>query len=310
MVMHAKISKPLRLIGLIALLATLAIAGVPHELKLGEKASAQQVMDNFRYIDSMNTQLKMELQKAQSALIDQGVDLKSLKGKIENNSDSLAIATLRNQVQSKIDTSLSKNFIRRSEPNGFQVTGSAPSGPSLVWQPSGTLSIFNGTYPGISFSTGGISIGDAFGPFELNINTENQLSIGMGGRFNTIAMTTDGRDVHFPNSIYSEGTLFAQSINATGDIDVDGKIIVQSKQIAPDYVFEPTYTLMPLPELARFVQTNKHLPEVPEAASIASSGVDVGSMNLLLLKKVEELTLHLINQNRRIDSLQVMIHSR
>jgi hypothetical protein len=65
----------------------------------------------------------------------------------------------------------------------------------------------------------------------------------------------------------------------------------------PDYVFEKGYDLMSLEETKAYIDANKHLPEVPSAKEMEKNGVQLGEMNLLLLKKVEELTLHILRQN-------------
>ena len=72
----------------------------------------------------------------------------------------------------------------------------------------------------------------------------------------------------------------------------------------PDYVFEPTYDLKPLAEIETYIKENKHLPEVPSAKEMEKNGVQLGEMNMLLLKKIEELTLHIIEQNKRIETLE------
>lgn len=59
---------------------------------------------------------------------------------------------------------------------------------------------------------------------------------------------------------------------------------------------------MPLAELKEYIGINKHLPDVPSAKEVELNGVNLGEMNKLLLKKVEELTLMLINQNDKIES--------
>jgi hypothetical protein len=66
----------------------------------------------------------------------------------------------------------------------------------------------------------------------------------------------------------------------------------------PDYVFEPTYHLKPLEEIETYIKENKHLPEVPTAKEMEKNGVQLGEMNMLLLKKVEELTLYMIEQQK------------
>jgi hypothetical protein len=77
--------------------------------------------------------------------------------------------------------------------------------------------------------------------------------------------------------------------------------------VAPDYVFEPTYDLKPLAEIETYIKENKHLPEVPSAKEMEKNGVNLGEMNLLLLKKVEELTLHSIEQNKKLNEQQELI---
>ncbi|MEQ8424646.1 MAG: tail fiber protein, partial [Cyclobacteriaceae bacterium] len=72
----------------------------------------------------------------------------------------------------------------------------------------------------------------------------------------------------------------------------------------PDYVFEEDYPLTSLDEIESYIKQNKHLPEVPSAAEFEENGIKVGEMNMLLLKKLEEVTLHLIRQQEEIDSLK------
>ena len=59
-----------------------------------------------------------------------------------------------------------------------------------------------------------------------------------------------------------------------------------------------------LPETKAFVQEHKHLPEIPSGQEMIANGIDLGEMNLKLLQKIEELTLHLIEQNERIEHLE------
>jgi hypothetical protein len=72
----------------------------------------------------------------------------------------------------------------------------------------------------------------------------------------------------------------------------------------PDYVFEKDYNLLPLSELETYINQNKHLPEVPSAKEMEAEGLNLKEMNLMLLKKVEELTLHILNQEKRIKELE------
>jgi len=67
-----------------------------------------------------------------------------------------------------------------------------------------------------------------------------------------------------------------------------------------DYVFDQDYPLMPLREIADYIYANHHLPGVPAAAIIKKNGVNVGETEAVLLKKVEELTLYLIEKDKQL----------
>ena len=60
----------------------------------------------------------------------------------------------------------------------------------------------------------------------------------------------------------------------------------------------------PLIEVEQFIKENKHLPEIPSEAEVCKEGVSLGEMNNLLLRKIEELTLHVIAQQKQIDELK------
>ena len=72
----------------------------------------------------------------------------------------------------------------------------------------------------------------------------------------------------------------------------------------PDYVFEKNYQIASLGELEKYIKTNKHLPEMPSATEVESNGVELGDLVKKLLKNQEELTLHLIAQNKKIKALE------
>ncbi len=83
-----------------------------------------------------------------------------------------------------------------------------------------------------------------------------------------------------------------------GDIHAE-EVRVDLTVPGPDYVFEEDYDLPTLESIESYIRQNKHLPEVPSAMEMEENGIDVGVMNMLLLKKVEELTLHLIELDHR-----------
>lgn len=90
-------------------------------------------------------------------------------------------------------------------------------------------------------------------------------------------------------------------------LSVNGKIRAQEIKVEtanwPDYVFADDYQQQTLPELEQFIKKNKHLPEVPSAKEVEQNGVALGEMNKILLKKIEELTLHLIEKDKTLTEL-------
>lgn len=82
------------------------------------------------------------------------------------------------------------------------------------------------------------------------------------------------------------------------------KVEIAAENGWADYVFNKDYKLMSLKDVESYINTNGHLPEVPSTEEAIKNGIELKAMNILLLKKVEELTLHLIGQNKRIEELE------
>ncbi|MBT2564399.1 hypothetical protein J7E50_06825 [Pedobacter sp. ISL-68] len=94
----------------------------------------------------------------------------------------------------------------------------------------------------------------------------------------------------------------------TERLTVNGKIKANEIRVdgngQPDYVFEEGYKISSLRETEQYIKFNKHLPEIPSAADAAKNGIALGEMNKLLLKKIEELTLHLIEKDKVLSDVQ------
>lgn len=94
---------------------------------------------------------------------------------------------------------------------------------------------------------------------------------------------------------------------------VGGKILaeeVRIKQIKDwaDFVFQPDYQLKSLPEVEGFIKTHRHLPDIPSTVEAEQQGIGLGDMQAKLLRKIEELTLHAIEQHKTIERLQGRLH--
>ena len=116
----------------------------------------------------------------------------------------------------------------------------------------------------------------------------------------------------------ADGTMYVGSPNLDSEnpalgvgykLRVYGKIIseevrVQLKTAWPDYVFSKNYKLRSLPEIEKYIKENNHLPNMPAAAEVEKSGIALGEMQTKMMEKIEELTLYLIEANKKIMLLQ------
>jgi hypothetical protein len=94
-----------------------------------------------------------------------------------------------------------------------------------------------------------------------------------------------------------------QKLTVKGKIHAE-EVIVDLNVPVADYVFAKDYVLMPLHKVEQYVQQNSHLPDIPSATEIKEQGLSMGEMQNKLLKKIEELTLYAIEQNKKIEKLE------
>ncbi|TRX48390.1 hypothetical protein FNH22_29170 [Fulvivirga sp. M361] len=105
--------------------------------------------------------------------------------------------------------------------------------------------------------------------------------------------------------ISSNGNIGIGTTNPDMKLTVKGSIHAEEVKIdlnvpAPDYVFKKGYNLRTLEELEEFIKKNNHLPEIPSAKDFEQNGVMQAEMDMGLLKKIEELTLYIIQQENKI----------
>jgi hypothetical protein len=109
-----------------------------------------------------------------------------------------------------------------------------------------------------------------------------------------------------------ENESFVTAENSKSDVfqvHSDGKVYATSVHVLiyeefPDYVFEPGYNLMPLNELQTYIKKHQKLPNMPTAEEVTKNGMDLGEMNRLLVEKVEELTLYILEMEQRLKVLE------
>lgn len=97
---------------------------------------------------------------------------------------------------------------------------------------------------------------------------------------------------------------------ATGyKVAIDGKMIieevrVQNSSVWPDYVFNDDYKLPSIREVASHIRKNKHLPGIPSAREIETDGHHLGTMQVKMIEKIEELTLYIIQLNEELSAVK------
>ena len=136
--------------------------------------------------------------------------------------------------------------------------------------------------------------------------------VGMNGDFSNQLHIGNNPDSLLVFGDFSTGQLAIGTMDLS-DLE-DYKLTVKGKvkakeltvmpQTWPDYVFDPGYQLIKLKDLDSFIQEYHHLPGVPSSHEVIEQGVDSGNMHAILLEKIEELTLHIIAQQKEIDHLK------
>lgn len=210
--------------------------------------------------------------------------------------------------------------------NGNSVTLPAQS-PQTLSQSGNTITLSNG---GGSFNLPTTSVvagtnvtvtgtGTTANPFTVSANDTSLYA--NNGIINQATTTNGNRVVDLNNSNIwfstanstSNGKMYLGSTavypNATGNyrLFVEGGILTEKVKVAlrssanwADYVFANDYQLMPLSEVEAFVKTNKHLPGIDSAEQLAKDGIDVAAMQSKQMEKIEELTLYIIDQDKKI----------
>jgi hypothetical protein len=119
-----------------------------------------------------------------------------------------------------------------------------------------------------------------------------------------------GQAVGFPDGI-TVGTGVTIPAGSTYKMAIGGGVLTEKVRVATngttfwaDFVFDKNYKLRPLSEVETYIKANNHLPEIPSTADVNKNGIDLAETQALLLQKVEELTLYVIEQNKKIAKLE------
>lgn len=113
------------------------------------------------------------------------------------------------------------------------------------------------------------------------------------------------------NFYVGNGNIGFGTLVPTEKLSVNGNIRAKEIKVEssnwPDYVFSPSHEKPSLKDLEVYINENKHLPEIPSAKQVEEKGLSLGNMNALLLKKIEELTLYMIEQDKKSEKQETRI---
>ncbi|NML39578.1 hypothetical protein HHL17_20425 [Chitinophaga sp. G-6-1-13] len=124
-------------------------------------------------------------------------------------------------------------------------------------------------------------------------------------------------DVNLANALranYTTGNVTIGYPSKKSQLMVNGDIFANRVKVStenwPDYVFNPEFELRPISDLARYIADNKHLPDLPAAKEVETKGQDVGEINKILVKKMEEMSLYIIQLDQRMKELEEKLNKK
>ena len=116
---------------------------------------------------------------------------------------------------------------------------------------------------------------------------------------------------NFKLFLADNGNIGIGTNNPLAKLSVDGNICAKEVRVSlsgspcwPDYVFAQDYDLMKISDLRSYVQQHRHLPGVPSAAEVEENGVELGATTEILLQKIEEMTLYILQLEERVQQLE------
>ncbi|ASZ14284.1 hypothetical protein KTO58_02495 [Chitinophaga pendula] len=208
---------------------------------------------------------------------------------------------------------------------GNTVENTAYRTPWMVFKSNGYIGINNKT-PNAQLEISGGPVWTSNG-WTKSLKLQNGAAVELAGSKRTFGLGTSGDKLYLFN-IQPDGNAAAQYFlvadGNTGNVTignvntdyngnnyklaVDGAIGTRKIRVQQgawsDFVFHDNYDLPKLSAVEKYIREHKHLEGIPSENEVKKDGIDVGEMNKLLLQKIEELTLHIIELNKRLEKVE------
>lgn len=157
-------------------------------------------------------------------------------------------------------------------------------------------------------------------PWWIGVNVETGLPTEAQASFNIFSGPSsipgqENQSMTRRLTILRNGNVGIGVVNPATELAVAGTICAEEVRVSlsgapcwPDYVFNENYQLQSLEEIEKFIKQNKHLPNLPTSEEVSKNGIELGVMNTILLQKIEELTLHLIQLKKENAEIKKIIN--
>ncbi|WP_439553442.1 beta strand repeat-containing protein [Flavobacterium macrobrachii] len=252
-----------------------------------------------------------------------------------SNGNSVVLPTFVDTNTDEQSLSLTGNTLSISNGNSVMLPIYTDKDAQSLTLNGNILSISNGnsvTIPTLNFANGTNTTisgnGTVSNPFQINTTITDTSIYANNGVINQATTVNNNRIVDMNNSNIwfnsanstTNGNIYigdsATYPTNTGDykLYVEGGILTEKVKVAlrstanwADYVFADNYELMPLKDVEKFINSNKHLPGIKSAKELMEDGLDVAQMQAKHMEKIEELTLYVIEQEKKINEQNLVI---
>jgi hypothetical protein len=191
---------------------------------------------------------------------------------------------------------------------GLKIRQRGGPGIKLVEQTSATDTAFT-SHMGTGSTDGTVRF-SILADGKTQINTTNNIALKISNASTSVDNVIINKD---GSSIWGDKKIISTHTHANSFMQVHGKLACKELVVLDptkwaDFVFKKEYSLMTIPELEQYYLSNNRLPDVPSEAEVIENGINIAEMNAVLLQKIEESTLYIVELNKKLETLQAKVN--